>query len=218
MLASDKTNLSVGTGNRKAHPLYLSIGNIHSDVRNKASYHAFILIALLPIAEFQHPDTEVRSALGSRLQHNCIAMITKPFREGAQQGVWLDDPHGLRRFCFTPLASYMVDNPEARDLACVINWTSPITTASYHTLGDPHRHPTRSGTQTLQQINEIASLHNPWNPESISHFIKSGKEMYRLNGVVNPFWADWKFSDPAWFLTPDYLHGLPKEFLDHDFK
>ena len=63
MLASDKTNLSVGTGNQKAHPVYLSIGNIHSDICNKSTNHALVLLALLPMPEFTDSIPEINSAL-----------------------------------------------------------------------------------------------------------------------------------------------------------
>ncbi|KAG1793664.1 uncharacterized protein HD556DRAFT_1237684, partial [Suillus plorans] len=39
---------------------------------------------------------------------------------------------------------------------------------------------------------------------------------YCLSGVVDPFWCNWPFTDPTWFLTPDTLHHWPHEFYDHD--
>ncbi|KAF8436407.1 hypothetical protein BGX38DRAFT_94477 [Terfezia claveryi] len=42
-------------GSRNCGPLYMSIGNIKSTVRNKPTMNAWILIALLPIPP-KHPD------------------------------------------------------------------------------------------------------------------------------------------------------------------
>jgi hypothetical protein len=46
---SDTTHLSKLTGDRKAWPVYMTIGNIHSSIRMAQSKHAIALIALLPI-------------------------------------------------------------------------------------------------------------------------------------------------------------------------
>lgn len=52
ILSSDKTNISVMTGDRIAHPVLLSLANIRMDVRMKSSSHAFVLTALLPCPKF----------------------------------------------------------------------------------------------------------------------------------------------------------------------
>ncbi|KAG2111210.1 uncharacterized protein F5147DRAFT_771940 [Suillus discolor] len=52
ILSSDKTNITNMTGGRVAHPLLISLANIKMATRNKASSHAFLLTALLLIAEF----------------------------------------------------------------------------------------------------------------------------------------------------------------------
>ena len=50
--ASDKTPLTLGSGNKEMHLLLLSLTNIHADVHMKASSHAFALAAYLPIPSF----------------------------------------------------------------------------------------------------------------------------------------------------------------------
>ncbi|KAG0132873.1 hypothetical protein HOY82DRAFT_483309 [Tuber indicum] len=47
--ASDVTFLTNFSGDKKAWPIYLTIGNILSKTRNKSSKHATILLALLPV-------------------------------------------------------------------------------------------------------------------------------------------------------------------------
>ncbi|KAF9033510.1 hypothetical protein BJ165DRAFT_1410263 [Panaeolus papilionaceus] len=49
ILLSDKTNISAGTGNCYAHPLLISLANIAAEFRNKATNHAFLLLALIPL-------------------------------------------------------------------------------------------------------------------------------------------------------------------------
>lgn len=48
ILGSDKTMVSVGTGNNEYYPLYLSIGNVQNNVR-RGHQDALVLIAFLAI-------------------------------------------------------------------------------------------------------------------------------------------------------------------------
>lgn len=50
ILGSDKTTLSVATGHTEAYPLYLSIGNLHNNVR-RSHCGSVVLIGFLPIAK-----------------------------------------------------------------------------------------------------------------------------------------------------------------------
>ena len=55
ILSSDKTHVMM-IGNHKAHPLLISLANITSNTCNKAWNKAFMLLALLPIPKFTHPN------------------------------------------------------------------------------------------------------------------------------------------------------------------
>ena len=48
ILGSDKTTVSVATGHNEYYPLYLSIGNIHNNVR-RAHRNGVVLLAFLAI-------------------------------------------------------------------------------------------------------------------------------------------------------------------------
>ena len=56
VLSSDKMQLTSMTGNHRAHPLLISLANINMEFRTKACHHAFLLLALLPIAKFVKLD------------------------------------------------------------------------------------------------------------------------------------------------------------------
>ena len=43
-------------------------------------------------------------------------------------------------------------------------------------------------------------------------------ELFRLNGVHQPFWRDWALAEPSKFLTPEPLYHWHKMFWDHDAK
>ena len=59
VLSSDKTNISVMTGDRMAHPLLISLANLDMEFCAKASHHAFIFLALLPVPIFLHKRKEL---------------------------------------------------------------------------------------------------------------------------------------------------------------
>ena len=210
------------TGDRVAHPVLLSLANIRMDVRMKSSSHAFILAALLPCPKFLVKDSATRGALESRAIHLCLDVITHPLKLAARAGRMMADPLGYSRFCFTALASYIVDTPEAAMIACVAGKTSHLTMADYCTFGEPTRHEPRTASTTLAQLAALAAQHDPLN---LSTYLPAAKAIC-LNGVHLPFWRDWHLesstrillSNPSEFLTPEPLHHWHKQFWDHDVK
>jgi Plavaka transposase len=52
ILGSDKTTVSVGTGDNEYYPLYMSIGNIHNNVR-RAHRNGVVLVGFLVIPKSQ---------------------------------------------------------------------------------------------------------------------------------------------------------------------
>lgn len=203
------------TGGRVAHPLLISLANIDSDLRSKASNHLFLLLALLPIPKFIEADAKVRGVSEARLMHKCLDFITAPLKKAAEIGIMMSDPAGMLRYCYTPLAAYIADTPEAATIAAVAGKTSHLTTASYKEFGDPYCHAPRTASATLSQLASIQS--QGVSPNNIKMYAKEAMS-YRLNGVHDPFWRDWPMAQPYVFLTPEPLHHWHKQFWDHDVK
>ncbi|KAG1790414.1 uncharacterized protein HD556DRAFT_1446143 [Suillus plorans] len=212
ILSSDKTNITNMTGGRVAHPLLISLANIKMATRNKASSHAFLLTALLPIAEFLHPVKRMQSVLEARLVHQCLDIVLELLKQAARIGRMMSDPLGNLRYCFTPLASYIVDTPEACMLACVRGKTSPITMAMYENFGDAFQHSPRTAKMTLDQLLSISC-----DPLDVEGYFDACAP-FRLSGVAQPFWRDWSLADPHVFFTPEPLHHWHREFYDHNVK
>ena len=214
------------TGDRIAHPVLLTLANIHMDVRMKASNHAFVLLALLPCPKFLTKDRPTRSVLENRVIHLCLDIVTDPLKLAARAGRMMSDPRSYSRFCFTALASYMVDTPEAAMIAGVAGKTSHLTMADYRKFGDPTRQEPRTASTTLAQLAALGSQISPFDLQS---YIPAAKAI-RLNGVHLPFWRDWflrsssgdppkvLLADPSQFFTPEPLHHWHKQFWDHDVK
>lgn len=203
------------TGDRTAHPLLISLANIKMDIRMKSSHHAFMLLALLPVSKLIHKDKKMRGVLQARLTHECLDFILKPLKTAASIGVMMSDPVGFLRYCFTPLAAYIVDTPEALMLAGVGGKTSPVTMAMYKEFGDPFQHQPRTASITLAQLRLIESKVDPW--ADLVAYVREAKKI-RLNGVHQPFWRDWPLAEPSRFLTPEPLHHFHRQFWDHDVK
>jgi len=90
------------TGNHKAHLLLISLANIFMDFRMKLSNHVFLLLALLPIPKFIHPNHDLHGVLENWLIHECLDFVLQPLKKAAEIGVMMMDPLGCHHYCFTP--------------------------------------------------------------------------------------------------------------------
>ena len=109
MLSSNKTNISVMTGNRVAHLLLLSLANINADIHSKGSLHSHVLLTLLLVVSFIHKQTCVRSLLSDWLIHESLDLVLKPLKVAATVGIMMSDPVGNLHYCFTPLVAYIAN-------------------------------------------------------------------------------------------------------------
>jgi len=214
ILSLDKMNISVLTGDCVAHPLLISLANIKMETRLQLSSHAFLLAALLPVPKFVHSNKRMKGVLEACLIHQCLDIVLEPLKQAAKLGVMLSDPWGYSRYCFTPIASYIVDTPEAAMLAAVGGKTSPITMATYKEFGDDFRHEPCTSSTTLTQL-ATAALNA--DPSDIEAYFREAQK-FRLNGVHKPFFRDVPLSCPSRFFTLEVLHHFHKEFGDHDCK
>ncbi|KAN0078267.1 hypothetical protein V8E55_010324 [Tylopilus felleus] len=112
ILLLDKMNVTHQSSGKVVHLLLMLLANIHSTVRSKASLHALLPIASLPIAKFIHRDKQMKGVLSDQLYHQSLDIVVEPLKITAQIGVMLSDPLGNSRYCFTPLAGCIVNTPE----------------------------------------------------------------------------------------------------------
>ena len=154
ILASDETPVTCHTGGLEMHPVFLTIGNIQSDIRMQATSHTWRCIAFIPSPEFNiHPD--FRLLLHAQLFHWCLDMITASLKDAAKDGCTLVDPSGHIRNCYTPLISYIADLPKQQLIACVARNVSPLMIAEMPQFGDPTPAAPRTCEHTLHLINQL---------------------------------------------------------------
>ncbi|KAI6004944.1 hypothetical protein EDD15DRAFT_2359872 [Pisolithus albus] len=213
VLSSDKTHITQ-VGNRQAHPLLISLANISADVCRKGSTKSYVLLALLPVPWFVHPNKRLRGVLASRLLHQVISVIVKPLKMAAEVGRMMSDPVGNLKYCFTPLVAYIADTPEQHVIACVTDNASAVSMAVSNQFGDPLRCAARTMSKTRQLL---IAVKRETRARNLSSYFQACRKR-QLNGVASPFWLDWALVEPSSFLTPEVLHHFFKMFWDHDRK
>ena len=73
----------------------------------------------------------MHGVLEDRLVHQCLDIILSPLKQAMRLGAMIPDFNGDMQYCFTPLASYICDTPEAAMLAAVGGKTSPLMMAMF---------------------------------------------------------------------------------------
>ncbi|KAI6108121.1 hypothetical protein F5141DRAFT_974086, partial [Pisolithus sp. B1] len=74
VLSSNKTHITQ-VGNHQAHPLLISLANISADICAKGSTKSYLLLALLPIHKFVHPNKHLCGVLADQLLHQVISIV-----------------------------------------------------------------------------------------------------------------------------------------------
>ncbi|KAG1842449.1 hypothetical protein C8R48DRAFT_679004 [Suillus tomentosus] len=157
ILGSDKTPVTRTTGGLEMHPLFITIGNLDSEVRSKATLRAWRCIAYMPIAKFRvHPDYQ--SILQARLWHKCVDLVCANLKIAAKNGCFMPDPSRYIRYVFTPLIAHA-------------------------NFGDGVLYPPRTGQHTLRLIYEISQEADPWDLDKFQKAAKAFFADHPLNWI-----------------------------------
>jgi len=122
---SDETQLMDFSGDKKAWPIYLTIGNIHSSIRNKYSYLAHIVLAFLPVPpKFQRnsaSDDRAQRDIGQQVLCDIAKIVLEPVTR-FPKGVYINSGSlwpcstGKMRRNWPILASWLADHMEHANL------------------------------------------------------------------------------------------------------
>jgi hypothetical protein len=122
---SDKTHLSNLAGDKKEWPVYMTIGNLSSKIRQMPSAHTFVMVALLPILikncnipqkwldEQRQTNQEVLNEVLRRILQP-LTCKQNPNAESGYYNILCAD--GNFRHCKPVLAAWLADCPEYSDL------------------------------------------------------------------------------------------------------
>ncbi|KAG1867447.1 hypothetical protein C8R48DRAFT_793878 [Suillus tomentosus] len=118
ILGSDKTPIMRLTGGIEMHPVFITIGNIDSEVRSKATLRAWRCIAYIPVIKFRvHPDYQ--SILQARLWHKCMDLVCANLKAAAKDGCFMPDPSCYICHVFTLLVAHFQKAAKAINLSGV---------------------------------------------------------------------------------------------------
>jgi len=112
---SDQTNLTNFSGDKKVWPVYMTIGNLSSTIRNRPGSMAILLLGLLPI-----PPKLAKSSRADKLQRlinadtlrGVIELIFGPLNSAAWEGAPIDCADGKIRRCFPIMSGWIADHIE----------------------------------------------------------------------------------------------------------
>ncbi|KAF8597824.1 hypothetical protein BDV93DRAFT_452224 [Ceratobasidium sp. AG-I] len=198
ILASDKTCLTIIAGSKQAYPVYLTIGNIPSDLRRQESSRTTIVLAYLPVTKLAGYSKSQRQLLLQELFHQSMAHVLKPLELAGQHGVEMEGADGMIRTTHPIYATHLADYQEQVQIACVKGCRCPMCQATRERIGALERHAPRDTLET-------------------AHAIRTGSDS-NLNSVTLPFWERLPFVRLQSLFAPDILHQLLKGmFKDHLF-
>ncbi|KAG2035208.1 hypothetical protein BDR03DRAFT_934965 [Suillus americanus] len=213
ILTSDKMPVTRQTGSLEMHPTFLTIGNIHSEIRMKATLHAWACIVYIPVPKYV-VNSEFSGLLEACIWHKCMDLVLQNLKVAAGVGEFMVDPMGCQCYAFTPLAAHIADLPEQTMIACVSKNASPTTLATQAQFSGGITYPPRCGSDTLQKLHKLCKSTDPW---KVWEFQELAKQHF-LKGVHQPYWCNWGHADPSIFLILEILHVCHKFFFNHPLK
>ncbi|KAJ6621814.1 hypothetical protein B0H10DRAFT_2162891 [Mycena sp. CBHHK59/15] len=153
ILGSDKTTVSVATGQNEYYPLYMSNGLVYNGVR-RAHRNAVTLIGFLaiPKTDRENQDSTEFRTFRRNLFHGSLRHILQSLKPGMTipEVALFADGH-YRRVIYG-LGPYIADYPEQVLLACVVQGWCAKCTASRENLDGPSGRRTQLHTETLFDV------------------------------------------------------------------
>ncbi len=220
MLASDETHLTNHYGDKYMHAVYMSCGNIDKNVRSKESSNCWVMVAQIPVIDFE--EKEHQGILSQRLYHICLDIVTEKLKECSNNPVPMCDANGDLHLVRTILLAHLARSSRTACNCLCYEEHVPAFLGGFKDLGCGRRKPDRTGKHTLRDIEsttrEVESLRVPGVPFDELSLYKAKASARGLNGIHEHFWRDWKFACPSQFLAPDALHQWHKFFEEHILK
>ncbi|KIN93763.1 hypothetical protein M404DRAFT_170289 [Pisolithus tinctorius Marx 270] len=201
ILGSDKTTVSVATGQTDYYPLYLSIGNVHNTVR-RAHHNTVVLIAFLamPKTTREHANTPEFRKFKRQLFHSSLTRILNSLHPAMKVPEVVRFGDGYYRRVIYRLAAYIADYEEQVLLSCIVRNWCPKCLAHRENLDADALRRHRDHSDTVIAVLELRDL---W-------------DKYGIVGDLIPFTNDFLRADIHRMLSPDILHQLIKGgFKDH---
>ncbi|KAK0435379.1 hypothetical protein EV421DRAFT_2011156 [Armillaria borealis] len=189
ILGSDKTTVSVATGNVEYHPLYISIVPI-----------GFLAI---PKGDRKYDDDPVFRLFKKQLYHSSIAAILDSLKPAMTQPIVRLCPDGHYRRVIYDLGAFIADYPEQVLLSGIVSGWCAKCTALSTDLDGPGGRRSQELTEVLLEEYGGSDGHVLWHN-------------YGIDENILPFTFAFPRADIYEILTSDLLHQVIKgTFKDH---
>ncbi|KAG1801992.1 uncharacterized protein BJ212DRAFT_1450008 [Suillus subaureus] len=201
ILSSDKTTVSVGTGNNEYYPLYASIGNVCNNIWC-AHRNALVIISFLtiPKTDRKHSKDNMFRIFHRQLFHSSLSAILSSLKSAMTKYEVVHCGDGHFQCIIYSLGPYIVDYEEQLVLSCIVKHWCPKCIAVRTNLNGSGMYHCHGHTDFL-----IDELHGDvlWDEFSII-------------GDLIPFTNNFPQADIHELLSFDLLHQLIKgAFKDH---
>ncbi|KAJ7687491.1 hypothetical protein B0H17DRAFT_1203554 [Mycena rosella] len=201
ILGSDKTTVSVATGQNDYYPLYMSNRLVHNSVRrahrNAVTLNGFLAI---PKTDRENQDTAEFRTFGRNLFHGSLREILKSLKPGMMTPEVIPFADGHYRRAIYGLGPYITDYPEQVLLACIVQGWCARCDASSKDLDREGGHRSHAHTDALFDVFDHKTM---WDD-------------YGVIPDVIPFTYGFPRADIHELLSPDLLHQVIKgTFKDH---
>ncbi|KAG9217554.1 hypothetical protein CCMSSC00406_0008481 [Pleurotus cornucopiae] len=200
---SDKTTVSVATGQVEYHPGYLSIGNVHNNVRraHRGAVVPFIFFAIPKSDRKYDRDPEFRT-FKRQLYHWSLSAVLDYIKPAMSTPVVCRCPDGHFRRVIFDLGPVIADYPEQVLLAGIVQGWCAKCTGLPEELDDRDQALPRSEEYTDQLV-------TAFDPGTLW-------DSYGIDNDIVPFTNDFPRADIHELLSPDLLHQVIKgTFKDH---
>ena len=207
LLASDETHLTNFSGDKKLWPVYMSIGNIRSTIRNTPTMHAWIPIALLPIVPKRVNKIPGYSVATQEIQalqtvHDVLARLLRPLSDDkCRTGYEMVCADQKVRLCFPKLFCWLADHMENATIHGIASNRCPACICLVDKLGE------------YSQGGYPVRLHKDY------AIAVRDSDTVRLNEdgvkkIKNALWTIPHLSPPD-LIRADILHNILLGVLDH---
>ncbi|KAF8337791.1 hypothetical protein F5887DRAFT_1063026 [Amanita rubescens] len=203
ILGSDKTTVSVATGQHDYYPIYISNGNVHNHIRGQHN-GAVSLLGFLPVPKGTREDQKSQAfrTFRRKLLHSAIAEIFKGLKSAMEKPEVIKCADGKYRRAIYGFGPYIADYPEQCIVACNVQGWCPICLAHRDNLDGEGKELLRS-----QKLND-------WCRQGLSN--SSAWEEWGMVNNVLPFTSAFPRADIHELIAPDLLHQVIKgTFKDH---
>ncbi|KAK7684223.1 hypothetical protein QCA50_012547 [Cerrena zonata] len=203
IFGSDKTTVSVATGQNDYYPLYMTLANIFNNVR-RAHRNAVVVVAFLavPKAEKRHANDPQFRKFRKQLFHSSLARIMRSLRAGMLKPEIMRCPDGHFRRVIFGLGPYIADYPEQALVACIVQGWCPTCLQHRTELGNDIIEGVRCREHTAELLQNFDSA-TLWDD-------------YGIDASIVPFTSHFPRADIHELMSGDILHQLIKgTFKDH---